>query len=402
VVGTSIALELARRDFEVVVLERDDAVGGGASPGSAGYICPSHSVPLASPAALRDGMKWLFEKGSPLRITPRAPVVPWLARFVAASTKRRAERGTDLLRTLALESLALHAELASSGVDTKFERRGILNVYETARGLAAGVAEAEHARDAGLPFETLDTGAVRRLEPAIRPDVAGAVFYTEEAHCDPAEYSRAVADAARMLGAEIRTQTEVVGLRRTGSRVTHAETTHGAVEADAFVLAAGVWTSDVARAIGLRLRIEGGKGYHVDFARAEGQPALPVFLQEARVTATPFADRLRLTGVLDLCGRDMSIDNASVTAIEAAGRRAFGAEALGGRVAVWRGLRPCLPDGLPAIGRAPAAGNVVVASGHAMLGLTLGPVTGALVGEILSGAAPRPELALLAPQRYLT
>jgi D-amino-acid dehydrogenase len=399
VVGTSIALELVRCGFEVVVLERDEAVGGGASPGSAGYLCPSHSAPLASPAALRDGMKFLFEKGSPLRIRPRPAVLPWLARFVASCTRGRAQRGTDLLRSLAVESLELHAGLASSGVDTAFERRGILNVYETGPGLALGRHEADRAREAGLAVEALDADAVRDLEPAVRGEIAGAVLYPDEAHCDPAQYSRALADAAAAQGAEVLTGTEVVGLRRAGSNVTHAETTHGVVEADAFVLAAGVWTSDVGRAAGLRLRLEGGKGYHVDFARSDGQPARPVFLQEARVTATPFADRFRLTGMLDLCGRDMSIDSGALEAIETAGRRAFGPEALGERMAVWRGLRPCLPDGLPAVGRAPGAANVVVATGHAMLGLTLGPVTGVLVREILSAAPPRPELDLLRPDR---
>jgi D-amino-acid dehydrogenase len=117
------------------------------------------------------------------------------------------------------------------------------------------------------------------------------------------------------------------------------------------------------------------------------------------VTATPFADRFRLTGTVELCGRDMTIDNGAVETIEMAGRRAFGDEAVGERVAIGRGLRPCLPDGLPAIGRAPAVANVVVATGHSMLGLTLAPVTGVLVAEILSGASPRRELELLRPGR---
>jgi D-amino-acid dehydrogenase len=272
-------------------------------------------------------------------------------------------------------------------------------VYETTTGLALGLHEADRARAAGLAADALDADAVRRLEPAIRADVAGGVLYKDEAHCDPAQYSRALADAARAHGAEVLTGSEVVALRRSGSTVTHAETTRGAVEADAFVLAAGVWTSDVARAAGLRLRLEGGKGYHIEVAHSDGQPARPVFLQEARVTATPFGDRLRLTGILELCGRDMRIDQRALEAIERAGRRAFGSEAVGERVAVWRGLRPCLPDGLPAIGRAPGAANVVVATGHAMLGLTLGPVTGVLVAEILGGASPRPELDLLRPER---
>src|SRR3954463_11819221 len=125
VVGTSIALELARRHFEVVVLERNETVGGGASSGSAGYFCPSHGAPLATPVALRDGMKWLFKSGSPLRIKPRPAIVPWLARLAASCTSGPTQRGTELLRSLAVESLDLHASLAQDGIDFGFERRGI-------------------------------------------------------------------------------------------------------------------------------------------------------------------------------------------------------------------------------------------------------------------------------------
>ena len=150
VIGTTIALELARRGREVVLLEREAEVGGGASSGNAGYIVPSHATPLASPSAVRHGTAWLFDSNSPLRIRPRPAVVPWLSLFLRASTPRSAQRGTALLRRLALESLELHAALAAGGIPTTFERRGILNVYETDSGFAAGRDEARHHGAAGL------------------------------------------------------------------------------------------------------------------------------------------------------------------------------------------------------------------------------------------------------------
>ena len=391
-VGSSIALDLATRGLEVVLLEREEALGAGASPGSAGYLCPSHTAPLPSPGALRDGIRWLFSRTSPFHLKPRLSLVPWLAQFVRASTPGSAARGTALLRALASDSLQLHAELAARGVDTGFDRCGILNVYERPRTLARGGIELRAAVAAGVAGELLDEREARALEPSLRGPLAGAIYYREDAICDPRRYAAAVGAAARSLGAEIRTGVEVLACARRGARIVRLETTRGSVEADVYVLAAGWPSTDLARSVGVRLRLEPGKGYHLDYALDDRQPVLPVFLQDARVTTTRLSDRLRLTGVLDLDGGDPRIDRRRLDAIPAAARRMFGSDVLGEVVEVWRGHRPCLPDGLPAIGRIPSVENGFVATGHATLGLTLAPVTGALVGDLVVGARPRRDL----------
>ena len=398
VVGTTIALELATAGIEVTLLERDANVGGGASRGNAGYLCPSHAAPLPSPAALRAGLRWLFLPGSPLTIRPRPAALPWLAQFVAACTPARAERALRYLRPLALQSLDLHASLAARGVATGFERRGILNLYETERGLRSGAVEAEHAARAGMRAAVLDARDVRALEPAIAAPVAGGVFYEDDAQCDPAAYADAVAGAARRAGAEIVTSAEAVRMERRGSRVTRVETTRGDFDADEVVLAAGVWTRDIARTAGLALRLEPAYGYHVDVRPAESQPTVPVFLQEARVTTTSFADRFRVTGMLELSGRAGRVEARRVDAIVRAAARVFGTSAVGEIVEVWRGPRPCCPDGLPAIARAPGLDNVVVATGHSTLGLTLAPLTGVLVRELLLREPPTADLRPLGLQ----
>jgi D-amino-acid dehydrogenase len=167
------------------------------------------------------------------------------------------------------------------------------------------------------------------------------------------------------------------------------------------VLAAGAWTKDLAARAGIHIPLESGKGYHLEIAaEATRQPRLPLFLEEARVTATPLDGRLRLTGVLELSGMDLRIDPARLDAIGRAGRRTLGVPAQASPAAVWRGLRPCAPDGLPIVGRAPSVANLVLATGHAMLGIALAPITGEMVADILTGARERPEAAAFAPDRF--
>jgi D-amino-acid dehydrogenase len=399
VVGTCVALELVRRGREVVLLERDAQVGGGASAGNAGYVVPSHAAPLASPASVRHGLHWLFDPRSPLRIRPRLGLGRWLAAFLRASTPRRAADGTSLLRALALESLELHAELAAEGLPTTFERRGIMNVYETFAGFAEGKAEARRHEAAGLEAVVLDDAAAVAREPALTGGLAGAVLYPGEASCDPARFTAAAADAAAAAGARIELGTEALGLVCENGRVAAVDTTRGRYGAATTVLAAGIWSDRLARPAGIRLGLEGAKGYHLDFARTDAQPRLPVFLQEARVTTTPLPEHFRLTGGFDLCGFDMDVDAAMTEAMVAASRRMLGMDATASTPRVWRGLRPCSADGLPLIGWAGAVHDLIVCTGHAMLGLTLAPVSARIVADLVEGTE-RAGLGLLDPARF--
>lgn len=398
-VGAVSALELARRGARVTLLERGPQLAAGCSAGSAGLICPSHSYPLAGPAALRNGIRWMLRRDSPLYVRARPAILPWLARFAAASTTARAEAGMRLVRSLSLASLELHAALAAVGIDTGFTRAGILNVYETEAGFATGRREAEVHAGAGLRSERVDAQRAKALEPALVGPLAGAVFYPDEAHCDPEQFVRAVGSAAVEAGAKIRLGVEVLGLRRNGSGPVALDTTSGPLVAETVVIAAGAWTPELVRELGVFVPVEGGKGYHIDLEAGEGDPKVPVFLQEARVIATPLPGRLRIAGTLELSGLDLSVDRERLDAMLRASQRVL---RLGGRrvIEVWRGLRPCAPDGLPILGRSPGLDRVVLATGHAMMGLTLAPVTGRLVADIAAGEAPSHDISALRPDRF--
>jgi D-amino-acid dehydrogenase len=394
-IGACSALELARRGATVALLERGPSLASGCSAGNAGLICPSHSTPIANPTSLRNGLRWMLRRDSPFRLAPRPAALPWLTRFASAARASRAEAGARAIRALSVESLELHAALAAEGLDTGFERRGVLNVYATPDALAAGVGEASRS---GLRAELLDRDALAKLEPALAP-AAGGVYYPDEAHCDPLRFVRAVGAAATAAGATVRTGVEVLALRpgRVGITV---ETSDGIHNPALVVLAAGAWSGRLARTAGVFLPLEGGKGYHVDVEPADGDVQIPSWIGESWVIATPLRDRLRLSGTLELAGLDTSIGRARVEAIHAGANR--GLRQLAGRrvLEVWAGLRPCTPDGLPVVGSPAGTRGLVIAAGHAMKGISLAPVTGRLVADIVAGVEPRHDPAPFSPDRF--
>ncbi|MGE5273552.1 MAG: NAD(P)/FAD-dependent oxidoreductase [Verrucomicrobiota bacterium] len=371
-IGACCALELARRGADVTLYERGPALASGCSAGNAGLICPSHSNPIANPASLRNGLRWMWKRDSPFYLRPRPAVLPWLARFALAS--RHSEQGATAIRELSTAGLELHAALRAE-VDTTFERSGTLNVYETQEGLEA---ETRAAARSGLPFEIFDADGTRALEPALVGPVAGSVRYPREGRVDPRRFVEAVGRAAAEAGAEIRTGAEIRSLDE--------------LDAGTVVVAAGAWSKRL-----VPLPLEGGKGYHVDFGRSNDDPRMPVWVQETWTIATPLPDRLRLAGTLELAGLDLSVSARRVATIREGGERWF--RSLRGRrvLETWAGLRPCLPDGLPAIGR---LGGIVVATGHAMKGILLAPITGRLVAQLVAGETTDHDLAPFRPDRF--
>jgi D-amino-acid dehydrogenase len=389
-IGVCAAYELARRGCTVTLLERGDRLGAACSAGNAGLICPSHSAPLATPGARREALGSLVRRDSPLAVRPRLDTLPWLARFALAARRDRAERGREAIHRLSVASLDLHSGLSPLG--TSFERRGILKVCETPRGLdeAARTSRAE---------DVLSGVEARTLEPSLGPEAAGAVFHRDEAHVDPALFVEAVATAARAAGAVIRTSVTVSALRvRAGSVV--VETGAGDVRAQTVVVAAGVWAGGLARSVGVFLPLIPGKGHHVEFATAPGDPRLPLLFHDARLSVTPFRGRIRVAGRVELTGPDPAVSKRQAGAITAAAGRLL--PGLAGREVLhtWAGLRPCTPDGLPAIGRSERSPAVVFATGHAMKGVALAPVTAHLVAGLVRGEPVGFDLTPFSPDRF--
>jgi len=402
VIGVSAAYFLALKGRAVTVLEAGE-IASGCSYGNAGLVVPSLSVPLAAPGVVAKGVRWMFKPDSPFYVKFRwdRDLLSWLWKFRASCREETARRSIPVLRDLHRASALLFDELTRlEGMDCAYARRGVLGVFRTEKGFAEGRAEAELLGEFGLASGLLDASSARALVPALRPGLAGAIHYTEDAHLEPAAFVRTLARHAERHRASFVTHTEVLGFRLSGRRIVAVHTPRGDFLPEEVVLASGSWSPALARGLGLRLPIQPAKGYSIGLASPPTPPAVPLLLAEAKVGVTPMGRFLRLAGTLELAGLDFSVNERRVQAIRHGAREYLdGLDSLR-ELEVWRGLRPCTPDGLPILGRPRTVENLVLATGHAMIGLSLGPVTGKIVTEIVAREQPSFEVGPLAPDRF--
>jgi D-amino-acid dehydrogenase len=408
VVGLNAAYQLRRRGYEVTVLERDTSGRAVASTGNAGIVVPSHFVPLAAPGVVGQALRWMLDPMSPFHVRPRASLdlARWGWRFARSATAAHVRRSAPLLLRLNLASRRLYDELvADLGVDVGFTQRGLLLLCHTERGLEEEARTAAVAREMGLDARVLDAAAVRAMEPGAELDVVGAVHVAEDAHLDPGALMRALRAHLQRVGVRLEAGAEVVGLRDRGSGVEATVRQHG-VEvvhaADAVVLAGGSWSAALGRQVGLGLLLQPGKGYALTMERPSQSLRTAAILVEARAAASRVGDRFRIGGTMEVAGFDDRVNAARLEGIKRSAMRYFPAlpRAELDAASPWMGFRPVSPDGLPYLGRAPRHPNVVVATGHAMMGFSLGPVTGLLVAELVAGETPSVDVAMLAPGRH--
>jgi D-amino-acid dehydrogenase len=313
-------------------------------------------------------------------------------------------RAAPVLRDLSLASRGCYEELAAPENDFGFVKSGTLMLCKTRDALDEEVRTADQARALGISAEVLDARETAALDPGVRMDVAGAVHYPGDCHLAP---DRLVAGLQRRLaqaGAQFAWNTEIAGWRvEGGRRIRAVATVRGTeIEADEFVLCAGSWSPQLARGLGLRLAMQAGKGYSLTLPRPRQLPRLCAILTDARVAVTPLAGALRFAGTMEIAGMNEDVNPARVRGIIDAVQRYYPDFRSDDFACIepWRGLRPCSPDGLPYLGRTARYDNLVVATGHAMMGVTLGPITGRLVADIVSGERPGMDVALLSPDRY--
>lgn len=402
IIGVSAAYALARRGAAVILLEAGE-IGEGSSFGNAGLICPCHSTPIPGPGVLAQGLRWMLNPVSPFYIRPRLDpqLVSWLWQFSRSCNAAARDRAIPALLGMQRASQELYENwLEETGIDAAYERAGGLELFLSEEKFRRADREVQHMQAAGIRMALLDRSAVLALEPAASPNIVGGIHYQEDSHIDPARFVRALAEEAERCGVQICTHTRVLEVERSGGRITRLVTSDDAFEPDEVVVAAGAWSARVLRMAGIRLPLQPAKGYSITMTRPSVSPRIPLHLAEARMAVTPMGSTLRFAGTLELTGIDTTINQRRVQAIREGGRRYLASREPLNELDVWAGLRPVAPDGLPYIGRHPALENLVVAAGHAMLGVSMGPVTGMLVAEILSGERPSLDLSPFRVDRF--
>ncbi len=405
VIGLSTSYYAARKGHRVAVLDRGTIEQENCSYGNAGLVVPSHFVPLAAPGMVVQGLKWMLKPASPFYVKPRLDrdLLGWGFKFWRAANAGHVSRSAPLLRDLNLASRTCFEELAEqTGNAFGFERKGLLCLCKTEHRLEEEARAAAQARQLGLNVEVLTARQATALEPHVRPDIVGAVYYRDDCHLIPARFMAALKQQLVKLGVRILWATELTGWRLNGKSIVAVRTTRGDFAHDEYVLCGGCGSPAVARQLRLILPMQAGKGYSLTLPNPRQLPAIPAILTEARVAVTPMGSSLRFGGTMEIAGLNENINPVRVQGIIQSVPKyypEFTPQDFEG-IRPWCGLRPCSPDGLPYVGRTSRYTNLSIATGHAMMGLSLGPITGKLMAEILSGERPSIDIQLLDPDRY--
>jgi D-amino-acid dehydrogenase len=330
-------------------------------------------------------------------------LISWGWKFYRAATADHVARSAPLLRDLSLASRALFEQLASlPGNDFGFVKNGLLMLCKSEHTLEEEGRMAEKARQLGIPAEVLNLKQTAALDPNITMDVAGAVYFPKDCHLSPSQFLAVLRARLEEAGARFLWNQDVLGWNLRGHTIAAARTGPGEITADEFVICGGAWSPLLARQLGLNLPMQAGKGYSLTLARPRQLPQICAILTEARIAVTPMGGALRFGGTMELSGLNQQINPARVQGILRALPNYypdFRPEDFDDSQA-WCGLRPCSPDGLPYLGRTARYSNLSLATGHAMMGLSLGPISGKLMAEILTGSQPSIGLGMLNPDRY--
>ena len=407
IVGLCAAYYLAREGMTVTVVERQsDTAHGHCALGSAGYVSPSHVVPLAAPGMVWKGLKWMLNSRSPFYIQPRldTELMRWAWLFWRASNRRQVARAAPILRDLCLQSRALYEELDDlTGDRSEFRKDGLLNICRTAQSLdeeANGLARI--ASELGVEARVLDAAQTAALGLGVKLNLAGSVYFPIDAHLTPARFMTVLIELLQEMGVRFQWSTTIYGWRTLDRRLGAVQTTAGDLVADEFVLTGGSWSGGMLAGLGLRLPMQAGKGYSLTLPKPRFRVTKPFILKERRVAVTPMGDTLRFGGTMEISGHDDRVRPERIEQI-VAGVMAYMPEftpADFAGIEPWFGYRPVSPDGLPYLGRFGRWANLTAACGHAMLGVTLAPGTGRLVADVITGRKPTVDLTLLNPDRY--
>lgn len=402
-IGLSAAYYLREAGAEVTVLDASEP-GSKASAHNAGWIVPSMSVPVPAPGMLPQALKWMMRRDSPLYVTPNLSprFVGFMLEMLRNCTTERFEVGLKVLAHLSSETLQLFDDLAADGVSFESHSDPLTMLYTNAGNLEKHAVELKTMEEyiPGFQWRALADKDLAAEFPNVSEGLAGGLQTFGDRSIDPATLTSGLAGACRRNGVEIRASSGAT-LRVGDHGKTEVLVGRETLQADRIVVAAGVWTNGILAGIGDRVSLVAGKGYGYDLPLEGNAPKCPMYLAEAKVAVTPLNTKVRIAGTMGFGGIDERISAVRAHGLIKSLPRYF----KDWPPAVtppqpWTGLRPMTPDGLPIIGASRKRPEVLIATGHAMLGVSLAPPTGKLIAELATGEAASRHLASLSATRF--
>lgn len=405
IIGLGSAYYLQQAGYSVTVVDRTDMLEG-CSYGNAGYICPSHFVPLATPGIVRQGLKWMLNASSPFYIQPslNRDLVNWGLKFLKSATRQHVERSAAPLRDIALLSKQLYESWTTvPGLDFAYAPVGMMELFQTEQNAHHAHETVKEAAALGIEARVLNKAELSQMEPDMKLEALGAVYFPGDSQLSPNLLMRSMQAYLEKQGVQFIRHQEVTGFAATGNRITGVRTATSTLEADHVVLAAGVWSTALAREFGLNIPMVGGRGYSVTFENTPFKVHHSIILSEARVAISPMdGNKIRFGGTMEITPLHTPPRMRRVQGIFDSVKRYFPGFDMAVPPAdqVWYGYRPCSADGLPYIGNLSRYPNVTVATGHSMLGISLGAATGKLVAEVVAGQPASMDLQPFHPERF--
>ncbi|WP_433966555.1 NAD(P)/FAD-dependent oxidoreductase [Tunturiibacter gelidiferens] len=401
-VGVCCAYFLATAGFRVLLLEENE-ICSGCSYGNLGLLAASHCTPLASAGVIAKATAWMFDPESTFSIHWRSDpqLAAWLSQFVRVSYLKPAPVATAELLRLVLVSMSLFDQLSRrEDLSFGYKKQGVLELFATTTAFRDASRRTESLRRAGLEVEILDPEATRLLEPAASSNVCGSLLYKDDCHIQPADFVLGLADVSRGVGVEILEHSRITSLRTSGNCITGVCTRESFFAASIVILAAGCATPSLAKPLGVSLSVQPARGYSFTAPGRGADLLRPIMLAESKALLTPMGNDLRLGGVLELTEVGSAIDARRAQALVKSVCRYLSPEISFDGLEPWSGYRPCSPDGFPIVGWSQRWENLIYATGHGMLGLTLAPLTGQITAELAAGKPLPYEAARLSPTRF--
>jgi len=403
IVGLCSAYYLSKEGHQITVIDKGD-ITSGASFVNAGYITPSHIIPLASPGMIAKGIKMMFNSASPFYMKPRLDTefLKWSWYFHKSSTKAKVEKAIPVIKEINLISRELFTDIRNSGDLGEFqlERKGLLMLYKTEESYLHEKEVADRASFLGLEVSDLNNSELKKIEPNVNIDAEGAIHYECDGHTTPTEIMPKMLNYLKSVGVNICINEEVNDIKTENGVIKEVITDKNNYHPDEVILSAGSWSGELSKKLNLKLSLQGGKGYRINVARNTGI-SMPAILMEAKIAVTPMTGFTRFAGTMEFSGNNNIVRKERVLAI-ANGAHSFypdlkinSAEIESAKT----GLRPVSPDGLPYIGKSASIKNLTIATGHAMMGWSLGPATGKLVSELINDKKTSMNLAAFSPER---
>ncbi|PHS53461.1 MAG: amino acid dehydrogenase [Lutibacter sp.] len=401
IIGLSAAYYLLKEGHTVTVIDQSD-ISSGASFVNAGFISPSHVIPLAAPGMVTMGIKMMFNRASPFYLKPRfdLDLIKWAWMFKKSATAKHVREAAPIIKNFTVFSRELFEEMKGSmPFDFHLERKGLLMCYQTSKFEEKEAKIAEAARYEGLEVLHIEKSKLKGMEPEM--DAEGAFYYVDDSQSTPDDFMKSFYKYLKSSGVQFITNEEVLGFERNSNKITNLITNKQQVKFDELVVASGSWSPILAKKLGVKMLVQAGKGYRINVNRKTGIK-YPAILAELNTAVSPMDGFTRFGGTMEIAGINEKINMGRVKAIAKAAHTFYPnvtitKQEMEGAAC---GLRPVSPDGLPFIGRANSISNVCFATGHAMMGWSQAHATGKLVSEILSNKKPSLNIVPFSVERF--